>query len=256
MNTFCFLSSSRAVPTARLTLPHPLHPRPPSGKTCHVFLCQRQASGPRERSPRGGGVKHRAFKQRAKMNSPVLTPGFHQFLKTSLKEKKITKKPTPTPPSLYLAIHYIPRPQGPATICRACGSSTGKGLCSARQLCLGTRFHLPVATFSHSAASEGALQTALDLGRLPCCGSPNRAPQSQMLCCSHSQASTREEVVHSPLTFSWRTQPCLWRARAEIGDAESGESLKEKALTPLTVWETYPAARRLSGGSRIYQEDR
>ena len=36
-----------------------------------------------------------------------------------------------------------------------------------------------------------------------------------------------------------------------MGDAESGESLKEKALTPLTAWEADPAERRLSEGSRI-----
>lgn len=62
-----------------------------------------------------------------------------------------------------------------------------------------------------------------------------------------------EEFGHSPLTSSWRTQPRLWGARAETGDAESGGSLKEKALTPLIAWETYPAACRPSGGSRICQ---
>ena len=165
MNTSCFLSSSRAIPTARLTLPRSLQPQPPSNKTCHAFLCQQQASGPRERSPRGGGVKHREFRQQAKMNGPVLTPGFHQFLKTLLRAKKPTTKPTQPPPSLYLAIHYVPRPQGPATVCRAHGSSAGKGLCSARQLCLGTIFRLPAAMFSHSVASEGGSADCPGLGQ-------------------------------------------------------------------------------------------
>lgn len=42
---------------------------------------------------------------------------------------------------------------------------------------------------------------------------------------------------------------------AEISDAESRESLKERTLTPWTAWASYLAACRLSGGSRKYQEE-
>lgn len=76
------------------------------------------------------------------------------------------------------------------------------------------------------------------LCRLPSCSSPNRAPWTQMLCWRHWRGSTREEVGCSPPALPWRTQPCLWRRPAEKGDAESGESLKAKALTLLATGKT------------------
>lgn len=81
-----------------------------------------------------------------------------------------------------------------------------------------------------------------------CCGSPNTAPWTQMLCWSHLQASTREEVDCSPPALPWRTQPCLWRTPVETGDAESGETLKAKALTLLTTWKTNRADSQRATG--------
>lgn len=49
--------------------------------------------GPCGCSALAGEVKHREVKQPVTMNSPALTPAFHQFLETLLREKKPTKKP-------------------------------------------------------------------------------------------------------------------------------------------------------------------
>lgn len=39
LNTSCFLSCSRAVPTTHLTPPRSQQLQPPSEETCHAFLC-------------------------------------------------------------------------------------------------------------------------------------------------------------------------------------------------------------------------
>lgn len=94
------------------------------------------------------------------MNSPVLTPVFHQFLETLLREKNTNQK-VQTPQSLCLASISFSVPQACHHTQHLWLLCWDRCLCSARQLCLGTRVCLPTATFSHSAASEGALQMAL-----------------------------------------------------------------------------------------------
>lgn len=147
-----------------------LQPPCPSDRTCHTPVPLSAAgAGPCDYSVLGGEVKHREVRT---MNSPAPTPVFHQFLETLLREKKYQPK-SPNP-----SIHFIPSSlslppyTGPvAPLLQLC--------CSARQLYLGTGLVCPQPEFL-------TLQTTLGWGT---------APWSETPCCSHSEASTREEAV-------------------------------------------------------------
>lgn len=151
-------------------------------------------------------AQHRQVKQPVTMNSPALTPAFHQSLETLLREKKKCQPKSPNLQSLCSAIHFIlsslgqPPYRGPVApllgqllvLCQA-ALPGDQGLFAHRQ--------------SWSLCSrQGALQTALGLGPTAALGEEHPGHELSAAATQNLPRGKRLFIPH----LSWRTQPYLW----------------------------------------------